>query len=102
MLTTYENAMENTGIIKYILSRKKGQDFLAACLFLIVFQWSVIVYLYMQKEAAYSENKEIVIKNQNERIESLKKQNDYLFGLTKQVDSAKAKLEIFKIEKEMK
>lgn len=95
--------MENTkGIIKYILSRRDGQQFLAGCLFLIVFQWSFITWLLFKVDRLNEENKEIVVKSQRDLINYITKQNADYFEIKKQVDSAKARLEIFKIEKEMK
>lgn len=94
--------MENTGIIKYILSRKKGQDFLAACLFTIVFQWGVIIHIYRANVDLNKESKEAELKAQQKQIDFLTKQNADYLEMKKQVDSAKAALEIFKIKQEMK
>ena len=95
--------MDNTkGKIDYILSKRGKDRLLAACFFVIASLSCCVVVLYFQNGRLHDQMNDLVIKNQQQRIEDLRRQNDYLFGLTKQVDSAKAALQIFKIQKEMK
>lgn len=99
----YENQMRETiAIIKFILSRKNGRDFLAACLFLIAFQFACMVYLYKENIRLNEENRTQVIKDNQRYIDFYKKQNEAYFNMKTKVDSARVELEIFKIKKEMK
>lgn len=90
------------GIVQYILSRKEGQQFLAACLIVIVVLSGVIVVLWVKNDRLYRDKTQIIIKSDERLIDFMKAQNDDLIRLKNQVDSAKTQLELFKIKKEMR
>lgn len=94
--------MENTkGLINYILSRKDGQSFLAACLLLIIFQWSIIVSQEYRINKVVREKQEAVEKWQQTFIDHLTKQNADYYEMQKQVDSMGLEVKKFKLKKEM-
>ena len=100
--------MENTKEkIDYVLSKKRGKDrLLVLCFYAISALSAVCCYLYFSKEnmrTNYEEEiKQINMQNFKERTDNVKRYNDFLFGLIKQVDSANIKLQIFQIQKQMK
>lgn len=99
--------MENTkGKIDHILSKNGRDRLLVACFYAIAALSFCTCYLYFSKEKMRvdydSSIKEINARYEQDKIDNLKRQNDYLFGLSKQIDSAKAALEIYNIQKKMK
>src|SRR5690348_3839933 len=90
------------GIVQFILSRKEGQQFLAACLFSIIALCGVIVYQARRIDKLHDQNYEIKANDADREIEYWKQKNDNELKLKNQVDSMKAALIIYKLKKQMK
>lgn len=97
---TYEMAIKDT--VNDILVRKKKDRLVAVLLYLVGFSWGAIIFLEAKVSRLENEKSVLISTYQQQRINDLKNENDYLLKLKNQVDSANTKLQIFNIEKQMK
>ena len=95
--------MENAKrVVDDILARNKKDRLLAVLLYLVFFMGGSIVYLYHQNQILYAQKQLIIESEQQDKIDFLKTQNDYLLKLKNEVDSANTKLQLFNIQKQMR